>query len=217
MRFRHFGALRSLLATLALLGPLATRADAQIIRPGRSLDPQLWAGAGAGFVQMQTVEDYATGSRWDFGTVTQWRATVERSLRNGGAVGVAGTWARPSLAYEGGGCAGACDAEATVFQLMALFRTGGGEGFHQVIELHAGVTGFSDFRTEDDVDLPPRGTVLDPTFSVGYGFAYGFSRRAHLMIVQDVGAVLHRRDDAPAGANTLRQYQTTRIGFRVGR
>lgn len=214
MRLRQLGAR---LVLLALLGPLATRAGAQIIRAGSALDPQFWASAGLGIMQTQTIEDYATRSSWDFGTVTQWRATLERGLRNGGSIGVAGTWARPALAYEGGGCAGACDAEATYFQVLALFRTGGREGFHQVIELHAGVTGFSDFRTDDDTKLPPLGTVLDPTFAVGYGFAYGFSRRTQVMLVQDVGAVLHRRDDAPAGANTLRQFQTTRIGFRVGR
>lgn len=215
MRLGRLGAALALVAAHVL----SARAGAQIIRPGGALssEPRFWVSAGAGLAQLQTIEDYATSSAWNFGTVTQWRATIERSLRNGGSAGVAGTWASPTLAYEDGGCLPSCDAEAELFQLLALFRMGGGQGFHQVIELHAGVTGFRNFTTGGAQRLAPLGTVLDPTFAVGYGFGYGFSRRTHVMIVQDVGAILHRRDNAPAGANTLRQFQTTRVGFRVGR
>jgi hypothetical protein len=204
--------------TLALLTlVVAADARAQIIGAPRRPDPANWASGGVGLWQAQTIDDYATESAWNFGTVTQWRAAFEHTLRNGGTVGLAGAISRPSLSYEGevGGCQ-SCDARANVWQVLALFRIGGGSGFHQVIELHAGATAFSNFRAaDDDRRLAPTGTVIDPTFSIGYGFAYGFGRGSQLVLVQDLGAILHRRQNAPSGANTLRQYQLTRIGLRV--
>ena len=204
--------------TFVLLAMGAADARAQIIRAPRRPDPVNWASGGVGLLQAQTIDDYATESAWNFGTVTQWRATFEHTLRNGGTVGLVGAISRPSLSYDSqvvGGCQG-CDARANVWQVLALFRIGGGNGFHQVIELHAGATAFSNFRAaDDDRRLAPTGTVVDPTFSVGYGFAYGFSRGSQLVLVQDLGAILHRRQNAPSGANTLHQYQLTRIGLRV--
>jgi hypothetical protein len=208
--------IRSLTVLLALCMPVSML-DGQIIRTGR-LEPQTWVSAGVGLLQSQTIEDYKTGTTWDFGTIVQWRGGIERTLRNGGAIGLVGALARPTFAYSGGlgGC-DPCDAHGSVFQALAAFRSGGGLGFHQVIELYAGVTGFSNLRhSETEERLVPTETVLDPTFAVGYGFAYGFGRGTQLVLVQEVGAMLHRRDDAPSGANTLRQFQQTRIGLRVG-
>ena len=207
----------TLVLLAAAVGVGVADAHAQIIRAPRRPDPVNWASGGVGLLQAQTIDDYATESAWNFGTVTQWRATFEHTLRNGGAVGIAGAISRPSLSYQSsvGGCE-SCDARANVWQVLALFRIGGGGGFHQVIELHAGATAFSNFRAvDDDRRLAPTGTVIDPTFSVGYGFAYGFSRGSQLVLVQDLGAILHRRQNAPSGANTLHQYQLTRIGLRV--
>jgi hypothetical protein len=208
--------IRSLTVLLALCTPMAALC-AQIIRAGR-LEPQTWVSGGVGLLQVQRIEDYKTGTTWDYGTIVPWRAGIERTLRNGGALGLVGALARPTFAYSdaAGGC-DPCDAHGNFFQALAVFRSGGGLGFHQVIELYAGVTGFSNLRQKDTEErLPPTETVLDPTFAVGYGFAYGFGRGTHLVLVQEVGAMLHRRDDAPSGANTLRQFQQTRIGLRLG-
>jgi len=194
----------------------ATSASGQIIRPGQGFQSQTWASVGVGVLQTQVVEDWATTTEWDFGTVVQWRASLERTLRNGGSIGLAGALARPTLAYDGVGCA-PCDARANLFQILAAFRVAGGTGFHQVIELHAGVTGFSNFRRDlDDARLEPDETVLDPTFSIGYGFGYGFGASSQITLVQEYGAMLHRNDRAPSGANTLRTLRATRIGLRVG-
>ena len=213
MRIRLGGTVLTL--TLAL-ATASSSASGQIIRPGASLTSRTWASIGAGVVQSQTIEDYATLTEWDFGTILQWRASVERTLRNGGSVGLAGAISRPSLSYYGAGC-DPCDASANFFQALAAFRIGGGTGFHQVIELHAGVTGFSNFRRgSDDAQLDPRETVLDPTFAVGYGFGYGFSENTQISVVQEYGAMLHRSDRAPSGTNSLRQMQTTRFAFRIG-
>lgn len=209
MRIRSFGVVLAVVT-------VASQAQAQIVRPG-SLEPGTWASAGIGIAQVQRIEDYATASTWDMGTLFPWRVTVERTLRGGGAIGLAGVLARPTLAYDDGSSGTSRDAKANFFQILALFRTGGGQGFSQVIELQAGVTGFSNFREEgSDAQLEPVGTVLDPTFSVGYGFAYGFTRSTQVVLLQEVGALLHRRDNAPSGANTLRQTQVTRLSFRVG-
>ncbi|HYD53320.1 MAG TPA: hypothetical protein VEA99_11855 [Gemmatimonadaceae bacterium] len=194
----------------------AANASAQIIRAPARFETRTWASAGVGLAQTQTFEDYTTSSEWDFGTIVQWRASVDRTLPNGGSVGLTGTLARPTLAYYTSGC-DPCDASANLFQVLAAFRLGGGMGFHQVIELHAGVTGFSNFRRDDDDRrLPPTNTVLDPTFAIGYGFGYGLSQNTQIAIVQEYGAILHRREGAPSGTNTLRQLQTTRFAFRIG-
>lgn len=193
----------------------AASASGQIIRPGATFQSQTWASVGVGVLQTQNVEDWATTTEWDFGTVVQWRASLERTLRNGGSIGLAGALARPSLAYDGTGCA-PCEARANLFQILAAFRVGGGSGFHQVIELHAGVTGFSNFRRDaDDEQLAPNETVLDPTFSIGYGFGYGLGQNSQIAVVQEYGAMLHRNDRAPSGANTLRTMSATRFGFRL--
>ena len=57
-------------------------------------------------------------------------------------------------------------------------------------------------------------TGLGFTFAIGYGFAYGFSRRMELMLVQDAAVMVHK---ATTGiADNSEQQFTLRAGLRVG-
>jgi hypothetical protein len=207
--------MRRRLIALLLVSLATSSAEAQIIR-GRSAPRNLtWASASVGVAQMQAIDDYATDSRWDFGTVLAWRASLERQIGNGAAVGIAGSLSRPSIGYQGG--CGRCDAHANVFQVLGVFRGGGGIGLHQVIEIAAGVTGFSNFRQDATGSrLEPTSTVVDPTLSIGYGFGYAVSPSTQLLLVQDFGLMLHRRDGAPGGSDSSPRWTVTRLGIRLG-
>ncbi|MFN2567032.1 MAG: hypothetical protein ABR499_18700 [Gemmatimonadaceae bacterium] len=203
--------------TLALVLLLAASAPlgAQGRFPGRPAGPTAWTSLSIGLFQLQDMYDPGSNSAWDFGTIVQFRGTLERDFQRGTSFGVAATLARAPLTYDGPECAG-CDADLTLWQALALFRIGGGVGFHQVIEIAAGVTGFSNFSRRDGGTIGP-GTVVDPTVKIGYGFGYPLSANTQFTLVQEVGLMVHRRGDRPAGdeSNVPRTW-ATRIGLRVG-
>lgn len=203
----------ALLSLVALLA--AVPAGAQIIRLPRATEPAAWASFGIGLLQAQTVVDGSTGSSWEFGSGLQWRASLEKSSGNGVSYGLTGTLAHMPLRYDGATCL--CDAHATVWQALGSVHVGGGNGFHQVIELYAGVVGYGNFREDgSDVRLPPDGTDLDLSFGVGYGFGYQASSHLQLILVQDYAASLHQRTNLPGNASALSQQYITRLGVRLG-
>ena len=202
---------------LALLS--ANTAAAQLASIRSRAEPAGYISLGAGFLQAASIRDGSTNSDWLFDGSIQYRGSIEYALRNQASFGVAGTYARVPLEYRGrgllAGCA-ACDADATIWTAMAMFRMGGGEGFHQVIELGIGATGYQDFETEDGQPLRPTEPDMDVTISVGYGFGYGFGKRTSIFLVQTADQSLHQRGGSENDGTTSVQHYVTRIGFRYG-
>lgn len=201
-----------------LLLSAGAAANAQIIDSRQvSTEPIAWTSLSVGWLQHGGLCDPDSNSCWDFGSAPQFRASLEMPVGRGGAsFGVAGTTARVPLTYAGGllsGCS-QCDADANVSQILGTFHIGGTSGFHQVIDLNAGVTLFSNFRTTDGTRLDPDKTRSAFTFSLGYGFGYALSPRFSIMVLQDYGLVIHKR--VSGDPNNTAQQSTLRIGARYG-
>lgn len=209
---------RRLLVVFALLCTGADAARAQIIQPIRRFNPLVWTSLSIGWLQQQGLCDPDTGACWDFGSAPQWRASFELPFGQGTSFGVAGTTSRMPLIYSGLGSANSClrcDADANVTQIFGQLHLGGGTGFHQVIDVAAGMTMFSNFRER------PGGTRLgdgkmtqDFSFSIGYGFGYALSPRTQIMLVQDYGLIIHKRQ--PGSSNNTAQQSNLRVGMRFG-
>jgi hypothetical protein len=196
----------------------AAAAHAQIIdsRIGRTRDPIAWTSLSIGWFRQNALCDQETNACWDFGSAPQWRATLEFPMGRGATVGAAATIARVPMVYNGGIGANSCvrcDADANIVQYLANVRIGGGSGFHQVIDLNAGTTVFSNFRSTTGTRLGGK-AVTDWSFSVGYGFAYSLSPRMQIMLLQEYGLVIHARQSG--SAERTAQQSTIRLGGRVG-
>ena len=214
---------RSLVLLLGLSLAGADLARAQIIegpggRSGQrfSREPIAWTSLSIGWLGHDSMCDEETDACWDFGGAPQWRGTLEFPMGRGATIGAAATIARVPLIYNGGltgnSCV-SCDADATVTQYFGNFRIGGGSGFHQIIDLNAGVTVFSNFRSTNGAKLGGK-ALTDITVMLGYGFGYSLTPRTQLMLVQDFGLVFHQRQTG--SAERTAQQQATRIGVRVG-
>ena len=107
-----------------------------------------------------------------------------------------------------------CDADANVSQIFGNLHIGGGSGLHQVIDVNAGMTLFSNFRRTSGQKLDPAKTVSAFTFDIGYGFGYSLTPRFQIMLLQDWGLVIHKR--MPGQTNNTANQSTTRIGARYG-
>ena len=212
---------------LALLLLTAQSAGAQLASLRTRSEPMAFISAGAGLYQLSRIVDASTEADWRFGATIQYRAAVELALRNQSAFGVAGTYARVPLRYyeiSPSAACSPCDANATVWTALAFFRAGGGEGFHQIIELGIGATGYQDFETEDGDPLPPgpewaakSKPDIDITLSVGYGFGFGFGKRTQIFLVQSADQSLHQSggNSEIEGSSSVQHY-VTRVGVRYG-
>jgi hypothetical protein len=213
-----------LLMTACFAVVAARTGGAQIIRqPTRVAEPASWMGFSVGFFQPQAVLDGTTGSAWQFGDALQYRVALEKSIQNQSAVGLTATFARIGMTYASlgnlsGVCAGSCDADANVTQLLATFHAGGSViGFHQVIDLAAGATGYYNFRERTTGQrLAPKNVDLDFAMSIGYGFGYTFSPTTQFELVQDFGLGMHQREGLSGQDRTIGYQYTTRLGVRFG-
>lgn len=203
------------IVVLAVLLCTAVPASAQIIRPVLRTRPIAWTSLSVGWFQQSTICDPDSDACWNFGGAPQFRGTLEMPVGNTASVGVAATTSRAPLTYAGPvlgpGTCGTCDATANVTQVLGNFRIGGGTGFHQVIDLVAGTTMYTNFRSEAGGRLG-RGTVSDLTFGLGYGFGYSISPRTQFVLVQEWALVIHER--RPGSPENTAQQQTIRIGGR---
>jgi len=207
---------------LGLLIVGSTVAQGQIIRPQiRSAQPSAWASLAIGFMQQQGFCDRDSGDCYDFGSGMQWRGSLEMPLGYGGGttVGVVGTISKMPLIYRGTGLTANsclnCDADATVSQIFGLLRMGGGTGFHQVIDLSAGETMFSNFRTTNGGTKLGTGKLKQNfTFAIAYGFGYGLSPRAQVFFTQEYAIQILPRQ--AGNANNYAQQTTLRFGGRYG-
>jgi hypothetical protein len=209
--------LRRVTLALILLASASVGSAAQERVPRLLPRPNTWASLTIGLYRIPNVLfDPASSSDWDFGSIAQFRGTLERDIQRGTSLGVAVTYARAPLTYDGPDCS-FCDADVALWQALALFRVGGGSyGLHQIIEIGAGVTGFSNFQQRGGGRLAPE-SVVDPTVNIGYGLGYSLSPNTQFMLIQEVGLMVHRRGNRPAGdeSNVPSTY-ATRIGLRFG-
>jgi len=219
----HSRSLTSVVLALSIIS--AAPLGAQIIKVGRTSSPFGWISASAGIIQPRNISDGTTGSVWDLSTAFQYRGSIEMALQNQGAIGVSASWADvPLRYYDYSGdfptCSEAsngCDAHVKVWSALAEFRMGGGQGFHQIIEIGAGVLGYQDFTADDDGTRLGQSRVdLDFALGVSYGFGYSLSPRFQIGLVQDYTATMHQKENLSGNVDTFTEHYTTRLMLRYG-
>ena len=195
---------------------ITAEAGAQILQlPGKRRDV-LWVAAGIGYYDPGSFSDGRTSSDWLFSDGLGWRASLEYGIGGGSTIGLLGTFARVPLEVRPWS-APSTDADGDILSLQAIFHTGGGLGFHQIVEVSAGVVEFRNFRSKDTREkLEPLNGDRDFTFALGYGFGFGISRRTQIALVQDFGYTFHQREGLSASASRTTMHRSTRIGLRLG-
>ena len=196
--------------------------------PGlRGQEPSIWITGGAGLFTGNGVNDGRTASEWDFGTSTnfQYRGSLEKTIGNQSSIGLIGTYVRVPFTYRsssiippgGGASCGQCEAHLDMMALTAGFHIGGGIGFHQVIEGNAGVVRYTNLKRDSDgAALAPTGANMDPIFSAGYGFGYGFNERTAINLVQDYSIALHEKTGLANGVRNTNSVRSLRFALRFG-
>ncbi len=208
--------MRQLLLILLVIASSA-EAGAQIIRPRFQInEPKAFASLGAALQQSWSVHDGATASWWDFGSGVAYVAALEKSVTSGVSVGLRGTHGRMPLTYLGPN--DTTDADANVSQVFGMVHVASGRGFHSVLELSAGATIYSNFRSRDDGagKIGPSKPDTDFSFAFGYGFGYNFSPRFSVDVVQDLTTTLHQKTGLSAGEDTTIRMNSTRLVGRFG-
>jgi len=214
----------SIAVPLAFIALSTRETQAQIVRPPAAFtEPIAWAGFSLGFLQLPSVRDGSTGATWRFGDALQYRVSLEKAIQNQSSIGLTATFARVPLTYVpfsgiASGCISSCDADANVTQVQGVFHAGGSSiGFHQILEISAGVTAYSNFRArQSGTRLPPNDPDFDLAFALGGGFGYTVSPNVQLNLVQDLALSVHQRTGLSGGERSLWYHYTTRLGARFG-
>jgi len=195
---------------------IAPDAAAQILQlPGKRRDV-LWVTAGIGYYDPGSFSDGRTSSDWLFADGAGWRATLEYGIGGGSTIGLLGTFARVPLEVRPWN-EPSRDADGDILSLQAIFHAGGGLGFHQIVEVSAGILEFRNFRSSDTGEkLEPLNGDRDFTVALGYGFGFGISSRTQIALVQDFGYTFHQREGLSASASRTTMHRSTRIGLRFG-
>jgi len=202
-----------------LLAGFALEGRAQIGRqPPRAPEPKTWMSLSIGVMDLSDVHDGSTQSDWQFGNAVQYRVSLEMPIQNQSTIGLMGSFARVPLTYIADGGVGVADADATVSQLMATFHAGRSAiGFHQIIDISLGATGYSAFRARaSGARLPPRQLDADLSGGIGYGFGYALSPDMQITLVQEGFVTVHQRTGVAGGENTLGRQFVLRLGTRFG-
>jgi hypothetical protein len=188
-------------------------------------DPANWISAGIAGFTANGVNDGRTASNWDFGNSTNWQysATLERTVGGGGtSFGIAGSYARVPFFYSssilaaGGATCTGCDAHLDMTTLVATFHVGSGSGFHQVIELNGGIVNYANLKRDSDGARLAGGSNIDPLFSAGWGFGYGFDDRTQLEFVPQYGIAIHERTDLSNDVSNTNRTQSLKLTLRRG-
>lgn len=222
--------------SLALLTVTMGAATLEAQMPRRpsaySNNPGFWLTAGVSGFRANTVNDGVSSSIWDFGNSTNlaYRGSIEKGGNNGSSFGLAGSWSHVPFLYAstlttpgaGGGvqCASStqsCDAHLDLMTLVATFHSGGGMGFHQVLELNGGVVAYRNLKRDSDgAKLTPTGGNIDPLFALGYGFGYGLSDRTNIDILSDYSFAIHERKSLSNGTSNTNSMPGLRVSLRMG-
>lgn len=206
-------------ATLALAA-LATLASAILPATARAQlaarSPGAWTTLSVGYQDLPDVHEGGSNSDWLIGGFPVFRGTLEMPINRTSQLGAVVAYARMPMTYYGADC-NACNADATLWQALGMFRIGGGRGLHQVIEITAGVSSVQDITERNGGKIGPGSPVIVPTVALGYGFGYPITPRTELILLQEYGLMFFKRGDAPAGSNgSTPRTQMTRIGLRMG-
>ena len=207
-----------------ILTASASELRAQIVRPPAVPAAKTWMSFSVGVMNLSDVHDGSTNSEWQFGNAVQYRVSLEMPIENQSTIGISGAFARVPLVYVpldgigNIGCPGSCDADATVTQLLATFHAGRSAfGFHQIIDLSLGATGYSGFRARASGErLAPLQLDADLTGGIGYGFGYTFSPDMQITLVQDGFLTVHQRTNVAGNENTIGRQFVLRLGTRFG-
>jgi hypothetical protein len=198
----------------------AQSAGAQIIDAGgsgrRFGQPNSWASLGIGWLNQGRLCDPGSNSCWNFGSAPQWRASLEASMGRGATIGVAATTARVPMVYQAQlVCFNGCDADANVSQYMAQLHLGGGTGIQQAIDISAGMTSFTNFRSADTgTRLEPAKAVSNFSFAIAYGLALAIRQNFHITLGQEYGQIIGKR--MPGQSRNSAEQNVTRLGVRLG-
>lgn len=205
---------------IALLAAAAQAAGAQIIDAGgsgrRFGQPNSWVSLGIGWMDLRGLCDPGSNSCWNFGNAPQWRASLEYPIGRGATIGGTASTARVPLTYQSQTvCFSGCDADANVSQYMAQLHLGGGTGIQQAIDVAAGITSFTNFRSADTgTRLAPMKAVSNFSFAVSYGLAIPLRPNFHVTLNQDYGQIVGKR--MPGQSRNTTEQSVTRLGVRVG-
>ena len=213
------GSSLAIIVTAITLAPSVS--EAQIFRRPARTEPAVWISAGVGYYNPGDVSDGATSSIWDWGGTAQYRGTLELPVGRNYTLGVTGTYADMPLRYqrvdENFGPEAGVDAHAKIWSALGTFHVSATSGFHQIIDISAGVIGYQKFTTDaDGTPLPPAGTDADFMVSLGYGVGYAFTPRTELALVQEYGYAFHQHDNLPGNAGTSSRQTALRVSLRVG-
>lgn len=221
-------------ATFACLVVMAaTPLFAQIRGPApqrKGPDYGWWFSGGLSAVNMSEINDGVSNTRWNFGPdpVWQYRGTIEKSLDQFTTVGIAAGYASVDvflspLRNDSASVASAtcpmsptqCGVASEMWSLMAQFRSGGGPGFHTMVEASGGGTSFRNFKSRADaspiVGLP---TSIDISGTLGGGFGYTLSETLVVSVVQDFGIGFHSKENLPDGVSRTWRVRNTRASLR---
>lgn len=214
MTTRTLGAV--LLAVVAPCGLFATPLGAQIFSVPESASARrpVTVAVSAGFLETQNRFDGQSDTFWQLGQAFSYRAAVDIGIRSG-AIGVAASLASVPIRRIGGSAPANSDGDIQLRQYLATFRTPVREGFHQILEIQAGLAQWAGYSGTDALtadEAKPRNAFA---LVVGYGFGYTMGGRASLSLVQDLGTLIGSSEGLPSGTSrAVRQY-TTRIGVRL--
>jgi len=208
-RIRFFIAASAFVAAPAL-APLG----AQLIRvpPPNEAGRPVIVSVAAGLLQTQGRFDGRSGTDWQLGEAFQYRGSIETTLRSRSSVGITATLAsvpiRRSANPSGSG-------DIQFRQFMATFRSPDGQGFHQIIELAAGLSQWASYSGTDILTADERKARNGLALVIGFGFGISLGDRAAITIVQDAGTVIGSSEGLPSGASRVQRQYTTRLGLRL--
>ena len=194
----------------------AAQTNAQIMQQRYQFGaPSVWVTAGAGFQDSWAVNDGTTGSQWQFGTSTQYAASLEKSVSNGVNFGVRGTTASVPMTYSG--LAGPIDADANVSQVFATVHAASGGQFHTLLEISGGTTIYSKFQARGSgAKLGTDSPGSDFTYAFGYGAGFALAPSFVLDVVRENTTAKHSDTGLAAGSDTKSRWSTTRLVARIG-
>lgn len=226
---------RLLLFVALVTSPAVLPAQIRGGPPMQSGTTRWTVSGGASAVILSDINDGATGSTWKFGSdpLMLYRGSIEKSLDEATTIGISAAYGKadltlvPFVPIDGAimlngavprpaSCLDGCEAQTDIWQAMAQFRSGGGEGFHTFFEANGGVTTFRNTRTRSNqIALGKSTGSLDLSGTLGGGFGYTLSQKLAVQLVQDFGIGFHSKEDLPNGTSRSWRIRNTRVALRV--
>lgn len=208
--------LRVVLVVAASCGLSATPLGAQIFSVPESANDRrpVTVALSAGLLETQDRFDGQSDTFWQLGQAFSYRAAVDMGIRSG-AIGVAASIASVPIRRVGGTAPANSDGDIQLRQFLATFRTPVRDGFHQVLEIQAGLAqwaGYSGTDVLSDEEAKARNAFA---LLVGYGFGYTIGGRASISLVQDLGTLIGSSEGLPSGTSRVVRQYTTRLGVRL--